>query len=420
MLKILLLTSLLTITRAAPECAHVGRNSQDVVCSAGSEDYVLRRGLVSDNNGTKTVTLRNCRITEVNYEAFHNLHSLTHIDISQNKLKRLRLGVLDGLSTVTNLNVSYNEIAAVPLGLFDKMPNLEVLDFRGNKLKTIKLGVFDPLRKLSYVDLSDNAIDSRNFSQYLFDKSKYVNRLDFSGNDMSDASDELLHSFQNLEILNLARCFFREIPKFATATQMVTLKHMILSNNQIKLMNDTTVFVNLANLEILDMNFNEITYMNEAVFKPLSKLKALTLRHNRISNLPQTIFQNFPKLNTLDLSHNEMVYIPVNAFRGSILRNLNLSDNRFTYLQNNFCLELRNSGAKLTKFYFNDNPWQCACLKELLDEVKKFNIEYNSAKYNGKVPVCVTNVQFVCKRQPDENEMFIELFNDKINEITHV
>lgn len=408
-----IIISLLVGIDAEPECTTY--NSKDVVCKADKEDYTLVRGLVSDNNIITGITLKSCRIIDIDYESFNDLTSLTYLDLSQNKLVRLKLGVLDEPKQLTYLNLSYNMLTEFPLGLFDQTTNIDRLDLKGNKINYLELGIFDLLHKLKYVDLSSNSLEGKNLNAYIFDQSPSITFLDFSRNDMTDTPENMLHAFQSLEFLNLDRAFLKEVPPFATKLNLKTLKHLILSTNQITNLNDAAVFVNLDNLEILDLSYNSIENINGDVLKPMKKLQKIVLRNNRLKTIPDNLFSNMPKLITIHLLGNLITDVPVNAFRGTPLKYLNFSHNKITYLVDNFCLELQNSGARLKKFLFEPNPWQCACLNDLIKEVKHLNIEYNSAKYNGKNPVCVTTNEFNCKRHQNLNDFYIDLYKDVVS-----
>lgn len=414
-----ILLAILAITTTAesePSCKFYGEQQTDLICTPGLTDYELKRGLVSDNNRTTGITLRGCRITSVELEAFERLFALKYLDLSINKIEELELGVLDEALQVTYLNLSYNMISELPLGIFDQKPNVEVLDLKANRLRSLELGIFDPLHKLRYVDLSRNAFTGRNFNAYIFDQSKKIEVMYFSDNNMSGAPDELLHAFEanDFKYLELERCSLTEVPKFLGEPNLSNLKQLMLSSNHISKLDDATAFSKLMKLETLNLYDNMIESVSEDVFKPLKKLKMIILRYNRLKNLPETLFQNMMKLGNIDLSHNLIEYVPVSAFRGTALKNLNLSDNKFTYLTDNFVLELRNSGTRLTKFFFNENPFQCACLKQVLDEVKSFKVEYNSVKYNGKDAVCVTTSEFNCKRNQEFNSFYVEMYNNLV------
>lgn len=388
------------------------QQNTEIVCTAGTSDHTLQRGLVSDNNRVTRITLKGCRIAKVELESFEELPALEYLDLSLNKIKDLELGVLDEFKNLKSLNLSYNQLTTFPLGLFDQKPNLINLDLRGNQINELELGILDPMTKLKYLDLSDNALLGRSMNPYIFDQSPLIQELSFSGNDMSDSHDILLRNLNHLQILNLGNCFLTEIPKFAVAQNLKEMTHLMLFKNKITSLDDATIFAHLENLKILNLADNAIDNIVESIFIPLKKLSSVVLRGNRLTQIPEKLFQNMPKLLVVDLANNLIEFVPVNAFRGSKIKYLNLANNRFTYLTDNFCLELKNSGGMLKKFYFNQNPWQCACLRDIISEVKSFDIEYNSVKFNGSEPVCVTGDRFNCERQPDANTKYIDMYYD--------
>lgn len=385
-------------------------SDDEVACFADSTDFKLERGLVSDNNKTTSIIMRNCRIIEIEYEAFENLFYLKQLDLSHNKISHLKLGVFDGFTELVYLNMSYNTITGFPLGLFDQKPNLEVLDLKANAIVTLELGIFDPLTKLKHVNLSSNSLLARDFNPYLFDQSTKITFMDFSRNDMSEAQNNILQAFEAIEFLNLDRCFLNSVPSFATGANLKTMVHLMLSSNKIAALIEATTFKELDNLEILNLDYNVIQQINERVLWPLKKLKMVILRHNLLKNIPDSLFKDMRSIASVDLSYNKLEYIPVNAFRGTALKNLNIAGNQFSFLSNNFCLELRNSGVYMTKFYFHQNPWQCWCLHEILKEVNKYDIKYYKDQYDGKTPVCVTSNQFSCITDSNLNSNFVGLY----------
>ncbi|CAH2059296.1 unnamed protein product, partial [Iphiclides podalirius] len=357
--RLIICACLLTSVSAKPTCKIYGAAKTAVICKRGESDFTLQRGLVSDRNVTTKVVLRACGISQVDLESFENLPSLKHLDLSQNKIQNLELGVLDGLTKLNHLNLSYNSITNLPLGLFDQIPNLLNLDFSANGLSSLELGVLDPLTKIKALNLSSNSLIGKNISPYLFDQNPHISVLDLSRNDMSRAPNNLLHSLQSLESFTLDRAFLAEVPKFATSPNLKTMKRLVLSTNQIQKIDDATVFVNLENLEVLDLERNNLESINENVFKPLRKLKGIYLRSNKLREIPINLFQNLPKLVNLDLAHNFIASFSARGLIGTSLKNLNLSDNGITFMPEKFCSQLKDIGVNLSKFFFNPNPWQC-------------------------------------------------------------
>lgn len=388
--KGIILLAVINSLYADPTCTrNMSTIGPTIICEAGGPNYVLRRGLVSDDSQTARIILRNCGISRIEKDAFNALPSLEELDLSQNDLK------------------DFNRV-------FKQTPNLKALNLSGSFIEQIKLNVFDPLTKLNSLDLSNNFIMGKNLDTHAFDHCRSIEYLDFGGNVMAGSSDHLLHSLQTIKTLILRRCSLQVVPEFATRSNLYTMTRLALSSNQITRLQDSETFAQLVNLEYLELGGNLIDSVHEDVFKPMKSIRAISLHHNKLSRLPENLFTNLNKLRNINLSYNLIEYVPVNAFRQTSVKNLNLAGNRFTYLQDNFCLELQNSGVRLQKFFFNQNPWQCACLNEVLREVKKMGIEYNDVKFQGEEPVCVTSKEFNCKRQMSVNDEFLEMYNSLV------
>lgn len=411
-----LLVVMVLLVEACQTCRPIIDVDDNKVCPISEKlkslNYVLSQGVVSDNNETLGLTLRKCEIATVELQAFQNLSSLKYVDLSQNSISYLKVGVLDSARHITYLNLSNNALTDVALGLFDQTTILEVLDLKKNKIQQLKLGLFDPLKKLRNLDLSSNLLVGKDLNPHIFDRNRYITNLDLSKNDMSETPSNFLHAFEDLQLLNLDKCLLTDVPTFIVAQNLKTLKCLILSRNKINNLEDVSKFIHFESLENLNLADNSLENIHEDIFKPLKKLKIIVLRNNRLTHLPDNLFLNMNTLANIDLSHNLIESVPVRAFMGTSVKNLNLSDNRFTYLVDNFCLELRNSGAKLKKFYFSLNPWQCTCLMSILDEVKKFGIEYSHINYDGKHAVCVTTADTSCKRHDRFNSVYTNLYND--------
>ncbi|XP_050357712.1 leucine-rich repeat-containing protein 15-like [Nymphalis io] len=413
--SICILFAISVLVETMPTCKYINSQDTEVTCyENGDTNYVLKRGLVSDNNRTISLSLQGCRITGMDNDSFENLYSLKYLDLSQNQISTVKLGSLGSSKQLIYLNVSHNLLSELQPGSFDETPNLDVLDLEGNRIK-LNLGIFDRLIKLRHLDLSNNNLRGKDFDSSLFSRNTHISYLDLSVNDMNDAPITLLDAVQVLDFLNLERCLLKEVPMFSIRENLKTMKHLILSTNEINDLGNGTTFTNLINLEKLNIADNALEQLHGDVFKPMRKLKVIVLRGNRIKHLPDNLFTNMKTLANIDLSNNLIETVPVNAFRGTSVKNLNLSNNRFTYLIDNFALELRNSGAKLTKFYFNQNPWQCACLMDVVSEVKNLQISYNSLHYDGKYPICVTTKDVFCKRHDTFNAIYTELYDDIVS-----
>ncbi|XP_068620765.1 leucine-rich repeat-containing protein 15-like [Battus philenor] len=378
-------------------------------CRTDDFDNVLRRGIVSDKRKTFHIILNRCQISSIEPEAFYRLPALVILDLSENKVENLQLGVFDRLVTLSHLNLSYNLLADLPVGIFDKLQNLSELDLEGNRLKNLQQGIFDHVPRLYLLDLSYNSIVGKNLNPEIFNNKRDISILTLSGNDMTEAP--FLSIMHNINYLFMNKCRLKEVPKITTASNMKKLRHLSLSSNEILYINDSTIFNNLIDMQTLNLSYNYIEYINEDTFKGLTSLEVLDLRFNKLRSIPVNMFQNIQKLYELRLSHNFLRSVPMNAFAGTELERLSFDHNNITYLHENFLLKIEDAGLMLKFIHFKNNPWQCACLRDLLREVKEIEVKYDTDVYDGEHAVCVTK-EFVCKRDPSVNDEFITMYND--------
>ncbi|MCL4123735.1 UNVERIFIED_CONTAM: hypothetical protein GTU68_030591 [Idotea baltica] len=119
---------------------------------------------------------------------------------------------------------------------------------------------------------------------------------------------------------------------------------------------DEAAFMNLTNLEYLDLSYNNLTEqsLDPEIFRgPFTDkapdpipLKELKLAHNKITSLPKNCFQHVPNLTSLDLSYNDFVDLSIKTAQAISelrkLEKLDLSYTRLARLPDHFFAELRN------------------------------------------------------------------------------
>ncbi len=82
--------------------------------------------------------------------------SLTHMDLSHNKVKALGSGVFKKFSNLKKLVLCWNDIELVDLKAFDGLKSLAWVDLSHNDIIELAGGTFRSLSNLTYLDLSFN------------------------------------------------------------------------------------------------------------------------------------------------------------------------------------------------------------------------------------------------------------------------
>jgi Leucine-rich repeat (LRR) protein len=89
-----------------------------------------------------------------------------------------------------------------------------------------------------------------------------------------------------------------------------------------------SIFEQLGNLRVLDMEDNKLSSLPVSVFSALSRLQQLDISGNGLASLPAGVFDALTILDRLDLSGNLLSTLPANVFATlTALRNLELENN---------------------------------------------------------------------------------------------
>uniref|UniRef100_A0A0B7ACX7 LRRCT domain-containing protein n=1 Tax=Arion vulgaris TaxID=1028688 RepID=A0A0B7ACX7_9EUPU len=85
---------------------------------------------------------------------------------------------------------------------------------------------------------------------------------------------------------------------------LTTLKLLNLSYNGLNIIQWFTLFRSLELLVDLDMGYNNISSLEEAMFLPLPNIQTVSLRNNRLRNIIPRTFQNLNEIKVIDFSNN--------------------------------------------------------------------------------------------------------------------
>ncbi|CAF0927328.1 unnamed protein product [Adineta ricciae] len=194
--------------------------------------------------------------------------------------------LIENLSTfVLDLDFSTNKLIQIPPLI--KFSSITDIDLHENFIEQIHSNIFTNLSQVYRIDLSHNRI-------------KHISPGAFIGMHVEILllNDNLLHSLETVTIHNEVTSFLYSLNE--------TLHTLILSNN---ILSDFKPIRNLTSLNTLRMCCNQIKHIDEESF------------------------QNTHELITIDLSHNHIESIHPHAFKGTILRYLDLTSNPLSTLE---------------------------------------------------------------------------------------
>ncbi|KAK2582181.1 hypothetical protein KPH14_004538 [Odynerus spinipes] len=131
-----------------------------------------------------------------------SLIGLTCLDLSDNLLKDVNVGVFRTLSELTRLHLRRNEIAMVHEDAFRGLDRLEFLDLSDNRLADLPDSALTPLYSLQKLDLSGNQLQV--LGARWFESLDKLRELDVSRNGLAKAASGTLQPLPGLSVLRLA------------------------------------------------------------------------------------------------------------------------------------------------------------------------------------------------------------------------
>jgi Leucine-rich repeat (LRR) protein len=222
-----------------------------------------------------------------------------------------------GCTGLRNVTIQSAHIERLPEGLFTDMPNLELIDLAGNKLTSLSAGTFSGLPKLKSLRLLANQIsqiDSNTFSGLTS-----LEVLQLHQNRIKEISGDLFRDLSRLETLHLHQNLIETIHPAALATNG-QLRSLDLAYNNITMDQSrqrNSRFLSgqaFESLAVLNLTFNNISYLEESLLANFLNLRVLNLSHNaffEINILDMAFVKN--SLLTLDLSFNQITTFSMEA-----------------------------------------------------------------------------------------------------------
>ncbi|XP_078577877.1 hepatocyte growth factor receptor-like [Branchiostoma floridae x Branchiostoma japonicum] len=113
------------------------------------------------------------------------------VDLSRNKISRIRKGNFMGMDHLVSISLSKQErlIALTSKGTFQGLSDLRMLNLSANKLNDISVGVFDGLKNLRTLYLNDNSL--RHLKPGLFVPLKKLQEISLENNHMATLTEDV-------------------------------------------------------------------------------------------------------------------------------------------------------------------------------------------------------------------------------------
>lgn len=217
------------------------------------------------------------------------LDNLQHLDLSRNRLRRIKSLTFNGLPALRSLNMQRNRIVRLLDGAFWGLSKLDILQLEYNNLTAVSKGWLYGLSSLQNLHVAHNAIGRVKADSW--EPCQKLAELDLSSN----------------QLVRLEEGSFMRLSE---------LKQLFIGYNQISFIADGA-FRDLTSLHTLDLEYNEISWTIEDMngpFSALNNLRNLFLQGNQIRSVTKKSFTGLDLLERLDLSNNAIMSIQGNSF----------------------------------------------------------------------------------------------------------
>ncbi|XP_022086573.1 slit homolog 2 protein-like isoform X2 [Acanthaster planci] len=292
----------------------------------------------------KRIDLSNNMIETIADDAFTGLRSLSSLVLYGNQIADLPEGIFRGLTSLQLLLLNANHISCIRVNLFQDLISLNLLSLYDNQIMSLANGTLAPLRNLQTMHLARNPLicdcNLKWLVEYLqgnpVEKSgarcetprrmegKRLNRMKSIKFKCKDAEyQRTMHAGECFidsdcpescscsgTIVDCSNRGFHSVPdSIPTYTT-----ELLLNDNDISRISAGGKFLNLINLNKLDLRNNRISIIEEGAFEGAENLFELNLRSNRLTCIGNETFIGLRSLRLLALYDNGISTITSGAF----------------------------------------------------------------------------------------------------------
>ena len=274
-------------------------------------DALVAGGYDTDGDGTISdeelaaisgeLNLSNKNLTDISFLKGLS-DKVTTLDLSNNKIKEIPEGLLDKLTNLTDFYIEDNELTEIPKNLFKNNKKLYWTTFAANELTSIEAGEVSDLPNLAILDLESNNITK--VSKDAFRGLTGMEQLSLGENLLASLPDGCFEDpGKSATFLSLEGNMFGKLPN--AVMDMTKLTKLYAFSNELYDISNID-FTKFADLEVLDLHFNEISKLPAKGFSANKKLQSLDLYDNCLTALDTSMLPAGVTLHKLDVRLNNM------------------------------------------------------------------------------------------------------------------
>lgn len=240
--------------------------------------------------------------------------NLSVLNVSRNRLDRLT--ALPG--SLVEFRASENELTYLENGIFaSHLEHLRVIDLSRNKLSVIVNYTFVDLSAIQTINVSHNIIEAIEPSAFYSSppRTRSSVKLDEfrDGEDVRDVANPCEgRTWSRLQTIDLSHNQLRNLDDAVFMGSLCGVRQLLLGYNRIGRLS-RYILEQLRRLEVLDLQHNELTWLEVGTFTSPSLLR-IDLSHNGLRKIISMTFLYLPTVTDIDLSYNEIGYLYRYAF----------------------------------------------------------------------------------------------------------
>ncbi|KAJ1919062.1 hypothetical protein H4219_002216 [Mycoemilia scoparia] len=281
--------------------------------------------------------LATCRLTRCP-PSLQFLPQLTFLDLSGNRLKRLRNAPFGHLKQLKTLMLRNNRLVELPQSM-TMLKHLETLNASNNNFSSFP-EVIVTITSLKDLDLSFNRIPSVPDTICELDQLK---RLVLMANGLGGELPDVISTLTDLTELDVRRNNLQSLSKIASLPNLAKLRS---DDNRV-----TQVRVEIRKAEFLSLSGNKLIQFR--LFNPSFTLSELDISKNQLTELEKDLFEHLPNVRRLILNNNHLVSLPTSIHHLKYLEVLRCTNNtlvslpvELTTLENLIELDLHNNNLR--------------------------------------------------------------------------
>lgn len=150
-------------------------------------------------NTLRRLVFRNCKVKNIDSQAFHGLVNLEELVLSQNQIQVVKSAWFENIPHLKKLSLTQNSITKIDNSVFQFLTNLEQLEISYNQMNSIETDGLVHLKNLSTVQIGNNpwsCLCRRKLSEWLVEYKIRYDKEYFDGRIESDCAKEYQKGFE--------------------------------------------------------------------------------------------------------------------------------------------------------------------------------------------------------------------------------